>query len=47
MSVVKAAIAGAVGFAAGAGAMLMPGNQKMKKQAQKQVDKLMRLAKMW
>ena len=47
MGVVKAAIAGAVGFAAGAGAMLMPGNQRMKKQAQKQMDKLMKMAKMW
>lgn len=36
MSAWKAAVAGAVGFAVGAGAMLMPGNQKMKKQVQKQ-----------
>ena len=42
-----AAAAGAIGFAVGAGAMLMPGNQKLKKQAQKQLDKLVRMAKMW
>ena len=47
MSAWKAAVAGAVGFAVGAGAMLMPGNQKMKKQVQKQVDKLSKMAKMW
>ena len=47
MSAWKAAVAGAVGFAVGAGAMLMPGNQKLKKQAQKQMDKLVRMAKMW
>ena len=47
MSAWKAAVAGAVGFAVGAGAMLMPGNQKMKKQVQKQVDKLSKLANMW
>ena len=29
MSAWKAAVAGAVGFAVGAGAMLMPGNQKI------------------
>ena len=47
MSAWKVAVAGAVGFAVGAGAMLMPGNQKMKKQVQKQVDKLSKMAKMW
>ena len=47
LSAWKAAVAGAVGFAVGAGAMLMPGNQKMKKQVQKQVDKLSKMAKMW
>ena len=47
MSAWKAAVAGAVGLAVGAGAMLMPGNQKMKKQVQKQVDKLSKMAKMW
>ena len=43
----KTMMVGALGFAMGAGAMLMPGNQKMKKQAQKNVDKLMRMAKSW
>lgn len=47
MSAWKAAVAGAVGFAAGAGAMLMPGSQKMKKQIQKQADKISKMAKMW
>ena len=47
MSVVKVAMAGALGFAAGAGMMLMPGNQKMKRQAQKQVDRLMKLSRLW
>lgn len=47
MSVVKTAMAGVIGFAIGAGAMMAPGNQKMKKQAQKQMDKLMKLSKMW
>lgn len=47
MSIIKTAMAGALGFAAGAGAMLMPGNQKMKKQMQKQMDKLVKLGKAW
>ena len=47
MSILKTAAAGAIGFAVGAGAMLMPGNQKLKRQAQKQMDKLVRMAKMW
>ena len=47
MSMLKTAAAGAIGFAVGAGAMLMPGNQKLKKQAQKQMVKLVRMAKMW
>ncbi len=47
MNVMKTMMVGALGFAAGAGAMLMPGNQKMKRQAQKSMDKLMRLAKNW
>jgi len=45
--VMKTMMVGALGFAMGAGAMLMPGNQKMKKQAQRSVDKLMRMAKSW
>lgn len=29
------------------GRKLMPGNQKLKKQAQKQMDQVVRMAKMW
>lgn len=47
MNVMKTMMAGALGFAMGAGAMLMPGNQKMKKQAQRSMEKLMRIAKSW
>ncbi len=47
MNMMKTMMVGALGFAMGAGAMLMPGNQKMKKQAQRSVDKLMRMAKSW
>ena len=43
----KTAAAGMIGFAVGAGAMIMPGNQKWKRQAQRQVERLMRLAKNW
>jgi len=47
MSMLKTAAAGMIGFAVGAGAMIMPGNQKWKRQAQRQVDRIMRLAKNW
>lgn len=47
MNVMKTMMAGALGFAMGAGAMLMPGNQKIKKQAQRSMEKLMRIAKSW
>ena len=47
MSMMKTAMAGVIGFAIGAGAMMMPGNQKLKKQAQKQMDKLTKIGKMW
>lgn len=47
MNVLKTAAAGMIGFAVGAGAMMMPGNQKFKRQAQKQMDKLAKMAKMW
>lgn len=47
MSMLKTVAAGALGFAAGAGAMLWPGSEKLKKQAKKQVDKLARMTKMW
>ena len=44
---INTAAVGAIGFAIGAGAMMLPGNQKLKKQAQRQVDKLVRMARMW
>lgn len=47
MSMMKTAAAGMLGFAIGAGAMLMPGNQKLKKQAQRQADRVMRLMRSW
>ena len=45
MNMLKTAAVGMLGFAVGAGAMLMPGNQKWKRQMQRQVDKVMKLAK--
>ncbi len=47
MSMVKAAVSGMVGFAVGAGMMLMPGNQKLKRRMQCEVEKLRKIAKMW
>lgn len=47
MNIVKATVAGAIGFAVGAGAMMMPGNQKMRKQAVRQWDKIAKKSKMW
>ncbi|MBR6571766.1 MAG: hypothetical protein IKK75_15065 [Clostridia bacterium] len=47
MNLLKTAAAGMIGFAVGAGAMMMPGNQKWKRQMQRQVDKVMKLAKDW
>ena len=47
MNMVKTMMVGALGFAVGAGTMLMPGNQKMKRQAQRSVDRIMRMAKSW
>ncbi len=47
MGAIKTAAAGMIGFAVGAGAMLAPGGQKWKRQAQKQVDKLAKMVKMW
>ena len=47
MNMLKTAAAGMLGFAVGAGAMLMPGNQKWKRQAQRQMDKIVRMAKSW
>ena len=47
MNMMKTMMVGALGFAIGAGTMLMPGNQKMKRQAQKSVDRIVRMAKSW
>ena len=47
MNLLKTAAAGMIGFAVGAGAMMMPGNQTCKRQMQRQVDKVMKLAKDW
>ena len=47
MSMIKAAAAGMIGFAVGAGAMMAPGTQKWKRQAQRQVDKLARMVRSW
>ena len=47
MSMIRTAMVGALGFAAGASAMLMPGGQKMKRQAQKQVGKLVKMTRNW
>lgn len=47
MSMLKTAAAGMIGFAIGAGAMMAPGSQKWKRQAQKQADKLAKMVKTW
>ena len=47
MNMIKTAAAGAIGFAMGAGAMLMPGSQKFKRQAQRHVDKLVKMTRNW
>lgn len=47
MSMLKTAAAGVLGFAMGAGAMMAPGGQKWKRQAQRQVEKLSRMVKNW
>jgi len=47
MSMMKTAAAGMLGFAMGAGAMMAPGAQKWKRQAQRQVDRLARMVKSW
>lgn len=44
---IKTAAVGAIGFMIGAGTMLMPGSQKWKRQAQRQVDKLVKMTKTW
>lgn len=47
MNVTRMAVTGVIGFAVGAGMMLMPGNQKLKRQVQKQVDQLRKISRMW
>lgn len=47
MSMMKMAMTGMVGFAVGAGLMLWPGNQKLKKQMKKQVDHIQKMTHMW
>lgn len=47
MNVVKIAVTGIVGFAVGAGTMMLPGNHKLKRQVQRQVDGLRKMSKMW
>ncbi len=47
MSMTKTAMVGMLGFAIGAGTMLMPGSQRMKRQVQKQAGKIMKTVKMW
>ena len=47
MSIVKHAVAGAVGFIVGAGAMMMPGNQKLRRQVLRHVDQIKRMSKTW
>lgn len=47
MSMLKTAAAAMIGFAMGAGAMMAPGSQKWKRQAQKQADKLAKMVKTW
>ena len=47
MNVTRMAVTGVIGFAVGAGMMLMPGNQKLKRQVQRQVEQLRRISKMW
>lgn len=43
----KTAAAGMIGFAVGAGTMIMPGNQKWKRQVQRQMDRIVKAAKNW
>ena len=47
MNMINTAAAGMIGFAVGAGAMMMPGSQKWKRQAQRQVDRIMKIARSW
>ena len=47
MSIGKMAITGAIGFAIGAGAMMMPSNQKLRRKMIGKMDKMTKLAKSW
>lgn len=47
MSMVKTAMVGMIGFAVGAGAMMAPGGQKMKRQMKRQADKISRIVRSW
>ena len=47
MSMLKTAAVGMMGVAVGAGAMMAPGSQKWKRQAQRQVERLSRMVKNW
>ena len=47
MSMLKTAAVGMLGFAVGAGAMMAPGSQKWKRQAQRQVERLSRMVNNW
>lgn len=47
MNMLKTAAAGMVGFAMGAGAMMTPGMQKWKRQAQRQMDRLAKMVRNW
>ncbi len=43
MSLTKTAMTGAIGFALGAGLMMMPANQKLRKEMLKKVDQAKRM----
>ncbi len=47
MSVIKSTITGAAGFALGATLMMLPANQKLKRQMLKQADRLTKMVKAW
>lgn len=47
MNVMKMAVTGIVGFAIGAGAMMMPGNQKLRRQVLRQVGQIKKMSKNW
>lgn len=47
MSMAKTAMAGMIGFVIGAGAMIAPGNEKIKRQMRRQADKVAKMMRMW